>query len=278
MVFGLPSSEILLLVLALAAGGMVTGVLAGLLGIGGGGIIVPVLYELFRVLGVSDAIRMQVCVATSLAVIVPTAIRSARSHWRHGAVDVAVIRRLAAWVVAGALVGVLIASRAPASFLKGVFIASTLFIASRIAFGTGKAIGDRKLPGLPWDGLAGAAIGLISTLIGIGGGSYITAYMRLYGWPIHVAVGTASGFGPVIAIPAALGYISEGWGAQGLPPLSLGYVSVIGALVVAPISVLAAPLGVRVAHKLSRRRLEYAFIAFLLTVAARFTASLLFGV
>jgi uncharacterized membrane protein YfcA len=181
-------------------------------------------------------------------------------------------------VVAGALLGVLIASRAPARFLKCVFIASTLFIAVRIAFGTGKAIADKKLPGFPWDALAGAAIGLISTLIGIGGGAYITAYTRLYGWPIHEAVGTASGFGPVIAIPAAIGYVYAGWGVPGLPPLSLGYVSLIGAVTVAPISVLVAPLGVRVAHGLSRRTLEYIFIAFLLTVAMRFTASLVFGV
>ncbi len=278
MISGLPLSEIATLCLALAAGGLVTGFLAGLLGIGGGGIVVPVLYELFRILGVSDSIRMQVCVATSLAIIVPTSIRSMRSHWAHGAVDFSVLRSLGPWVVAGAVLGVFIASHSPSSFLKGAFAATTLFMAWRIAFGTGDAIAAQKLLGQPWDGLAGAGTGLISSLIGIGGGVFITSYMKLLGWPIHKAVGTASGFGPVIAIPAVIGYIAEGWGVPVGVPLQLGYVSLAGTIVVAPLSVLAAPLGVRAAHSLQRRTLEYVFVAFLLTVSLRFFASLAFHV
>ena len=250
----------------------------GLLGIGGGAIIVPVLYELFRITGVDDSVRMKICVATSLAIIIPTAIRSVRSHWKRGAVDVSVIKTLGAWVVAGAIVGVFVASHAPANFLKGVFVASTLFIAGRLAFANGSTGAGAKLPGLPWDGLAGAGIGLISTLIGIGGGAYITAYMKFLGWPIHKAVGTAAGFGPLIAVPATIGFMAEGWGLPLLPPLSLGYVNLLGLIVVAPVSVLAAPLGVRVAHQLSRRALEYIFMTFLLLVAARFAVSLAFGV
>jgi uncharacterized protein len=278
MMSGLASSEIAELALALVAGGLVTGFLAGLLGIGGGGIIVPVLYELFRIMGVDDGVRMQVCVATSLAIIIPTSVRSARAHWRRGAVNYGVIRRLGPWVVAGAILGVFVASHAPASFLKGVFVASTLFMASRIVFGSGRAVASETLPGLPWDGLAGAAIGLIATLIGISGGAYITAYMRLYGWSIHTGVGTASAFGPIIAIPAVIGYIVEGWGAPIALPLSLGYVSLLGFAIIAPVSVLTAPLGVRVAHGLSRRTLEYVFFAFLLSVALRFLLSLILGV
>ena len=117
---------------------------------------------------------------------------------------------------------------------------------------------------------------MISALIGIGGGVYITTFMRLYGWSIHRAVGTASGFGPIIAVPAVIGYVAEGWSVQTGVPFSLGYVSLASAAVLAPVSVLAAPLGVRVAHKLQRRTLEYVFVAFLLTVAARFIASLAF--
>jgi uncharacterized membrane protein YfcA len=277
MIAGLPSSEIAWLVLALIAAGLVTGFLSGLLGIGGGGIIVPVLYEVFQLSGVSDSIRMQACVATSLAIIIPTSIRSARSHWGHGAVDFSVIRSLGPWVVLGALLGVLIASRVSASVLEGVFVAATLFMAYRIAFGNGAAIADRKLPGLPLDALAGAGVGLLSTLIGIGGGAYITAYMKLYGWPIHTAVGTGSGFAPLIAVPAITGYIIAGWNNHAGVPLALGFVSLAGAIVIAPITVLAAPLGVKVAHRLSRRHLEYAFIAFFLAVAARFSAGLIFG-
>ena len=276
MLSGLPSSEIATLALALVAGGLITGFLAGLLGIGGGGIAVPVLYELFTVLGVSDSIRMQVCVATSLAIIVPTSIRSARSHWRQGAVDFSVVRHLGPWVFAGCVAGVLIGAHAPGSVLKGVFAASTLFMAWRIAAGSDRVIASEKLPAQPWPALAGTATGLISALIGIGGGVYITTFMRLYGWSIHRAVGTASGFGPIIAIPAVIGYAAEGWTVQTGLPFSLGYVSLAGAAVLAPVSVLAAPLGVKVAHKLPRRTLEYVFVVFLLTVAARFIASLAF--
>jgi uncharacterized protein len=277
MIAGLPSSEIAWLALALLAGGLVTGFLSGLLGIGGGGIIVPVLYEVFRISGVSDSIRMQACVATSLAIIIPTSIRSARAHWRHGAVDFTVIRRLGPWVVLGAVLGVLIASRVSASVLEGVFVAAALFMAYRLAFGNGAAIADRKLPGLPLDAFVAAGIGLLSTLIGVGGGAYITAYMKLYGWPIHTAVGTASGFAPIIAIPAIAGYIVAGWNNHAGVPLALGFVSLAGAIVIAPVSVLVAPLGVKVAHMLSRRRLEYAFIGFFLAVATRFSVGLVLG-
>jgi uncharacterized membrane protein YfcA len=278
MLASLPLHEIAPLAAALVAGGLLMGFLSGLLGIGGGGIVVPVLYELFRVTGMDDSIRMKVCVATSLAVIIPTSIRAASSHWGRGSMDFCVLRRLGPWFVLGATLGVVIAARSPAGLLKGVFVASTLFLAWHMAFGKNGAAAAEKLPGLPWDGLAGASIGLISALIGIGGGVYITSYLKLFGWPIHKAVGTASGFGPIIAIPGVLGYIVEGWGVPTGIPLSLGFVSFAAALVVAPLSVLAAPLGVRVAHMLSRRALEYVFIAFLLTVASRFIVSLLFHV
>jgi uncharacterized protein len=278
MIFGFPLSEIAALGVALIIGGLVTGFLAGLLGIGGGGIIVPVLYELFGFMGVDDEVRLHIAVATSLAIIVPTSVQSLRSHWKRGAVDVAVLRRLALWVVAGAILGVFIGSHAPASFLKIVFVVSMSAMALRIALGDGRVIAEEKLPGLPWDAFVGIFIGVISTLIGIGGGSYITAYMKLFGWPIHKAVATAAGFGPVIAIPAVIGYIVEGWGLPSLPPLSFGFVSVLGLVIVAPVSVLSAPLGVRVAHGLPKRKLEYAFIAFMLLVSLRFLVSLIWGV
>jgi uncharacterized membrane protein YfcA len=278
MPLDLPWSEIAWLSFALLAGGLITGFCAGLLGVGGGAIIVPVLYELFRFSGVDETIRMQVCVATSLAIIIPTSVNSMRSHWKHGAVDFSVVKALGPWVAGGAIAGVFVAAHAPASVLKGAFVASTLFIASRLAFGKSSAAGGAALLGLPWDGLAAAGIGLISTLIGIGGGAYITAYMKFLGWPIHKAVATASAFGPIIAIPAVIGFMAEGWGSPLLPPLSLGYVSLLGVAVIAPVSALAAPFGARVAHRLQRRTLEYAFMTFLLIVAARFTASLLAGV
>jgi uncharacterized protein len=278
MMLNLPLSEIAWLAAALLAGGLFTGFFAGLLGVGGGAIIVPVLFELFRFAGVDESIRMQLCVATSLAIIIPTSVNSVRSHYKRGAVELGVIKTLGPWVVGGAIAGALIASHAPSEFLKAAFIASTLFIASRFAFGDAAPIAGAHLPGQPWDGIVGLGIGLISTLIGIGGGAYVTAFMKFRGWAIHKAVATAAGFGPIIAIPAAIGFIAEGWGSPLLPPLSLGYVSFLGVAVIAPVSVLAAPFGVRVAHRLPRRTLELVFVTFLLAVCARFTASLFFGV
>ncbi|MBT3071221.1 sulfite exporter TauE/SafE family protein [Rhodomicrobium sp. Az07] len=274
----LPWYQIAELAVALLIGGIITGFLAGLLGIGGGAVSVPVLYELFRLANVDESIIMRVCVATSLAIIIPTAINSVRSHNRHGAVVMDVIRRLGPWVVAGAVLGVFIASRAPSSFLKAVFAISCIFIASRLAFGKSEPKPDAALPPAPWNLVAGFGIGLISTLIGIGGGAYVTAYMKFLGWPIHQAVGTAAGFGPIIAIPATIGYMVEGWNVAALPPLSAGYVSLLGFLVLGPVSVLAAPLGARLAHRLSRRTLEVTFMSFLLFVAARFMVSLVWGV
>ncbi len=277
MIFGMPQSELIELTLALGAGGAVSGFVAGLLGLGGGGVIVPIFYEIFRAVGVDDSVRMQVCVATSLAIIVPTSIRAFRSHSSRNSVDGSVIRSLGPWVCAGAALGVLIAAQAPAQLLKALIAASALFMATRMAFASNSPSTEGKLPGFPWDALAGAGIGLISTLIGIGGGAYVTAYMRLFGRPIHLAVGTAAGFGPLIAIPAVLGYVAAGWHSALVPLGSLGFVSVLGFAIVAPITVLTAPFGVRVAHRLSPRDLQYAFVAFLLSVATRFLAGVIFN-
>lgn len=268
-------SELTLLVSALLVGGLVTGFMAGLLGIGGGGIIVPILYELFRLIGVDEAVRMHLCVGTSLAIIIPTSIRAFRSHRARGAVEMTVLRQLAPWVVVGVLVGIAVTSQAPASVLKLAFVVSTLFMAAQLAFKTAMVSAEPKLPrNGDWNIAVGFVTGMISTLVGIGGGAYVSGYMTYRGWSIHKAVGTASGFGPIIAIPGVIGYIVSGWGSMALPPLSVGFVSLLGFAIIAPVTVLAAPIGVKIAHRLSRRSLERIFIGFLLAVAARFSASL----
>ncbi len=275
MIFDIPFSQLAELTLALLVGGLLTGFLAGLLGVGGGGIIVPILYELFGFLGVDESVRMVTCVATSLAIIIPTSIRSVIAHQKRGAFDLSVLKALGPWVFAGVIVGVIVASRSPSSYLKIAFVVSAVFISSRLLLKNGQPGGTGVLPGLPWNAAAGIGTGVISTLIGIGGGAYVSAYMAFFGFPIHTAVGTAAGFGPVIAIPAAIGYMIEGWHTAGLPPFSLGFVNVLGVAIIAPVSVLTAPVGVAVAHGLKPRTLELIFAAFLLTVATRFLFALL---
>jgi uncharacterized protein len=274
MELGVPGGELALLVGALVAAGFVTGLLAGLLGIGGGGILLPLLYELFGSLGVDDAVRMHLAVGTSLAVIVPTSIRSFAGHRAKGAVDVALLRSMALPVVVGVGLGALLARYADDAVLKLVWVVAATLIAIKLAFGRDWRLGA-QVPGQPFRALYGGFVGLVSTLMSIGGGVFITAMMTFYGQPIQRAVATSSGFGPLIAIPGALAFIWAGWGAAGLLPGSLGYVNLLGALLIIPSSVVAAPLGVRIAHGISRRKLELAFALFLLTVGLRFLLSLL---
>jgi uncharacterized membrane protein YfcA len=274
MDLGVSWSELALLVGALLAAGCVTGLLAGLLGIGGGGILLPVLFELFGALGVDEDLRMHLAVGTSLAVIVPTSIRSFAGHRAKGAVDMVLLRSMALPVVVGVGLGAMLARYASDSALKEVWVGAATLIAIKLAFGRDWRLGE-AVPGQPFRALYGGFVGLVSTLMSIGGGVFITAMMTFYGQPIQRAVATSSGFGPLIAIPGALGFVWAGWGAAGLPPGSLGYVSLLGALLIIPTSVAAAPLGVHLAHGISRRKLELAFALFLLTVGLRFLLSLL---
>jgi uncharacterized membrane protein YfcA len=266
--------DIVWLVLAILAGGIVAGFLAGLFGIGGGIVLVPILFELFRLLGVPDDIRMHLAVGTSLAVIAPTSIRSFAAHRKKGAVDMDVLRHMGPAVGLGVVAGVVIASMVDGSVLKSVYVISCLSVAVKLLAGSERGRLGHDLPALLWQRVYGFITGLGSTLIGVGGGLSISAFMTFFGRSIHQAVATASGFGPIIAIPATIGFMWAGYDAAGLPPGSIGYVSLLGAALIVPASVLAAPFGVRLAHDLPRRTLELAFAAFLIFVALRFVLSL----
>ena len=275
MELGVAPSYIAVLVLALLAGGLVTGFLAGLLGIGGGGVLVPILYETFSALGVPEAVRMHMVLGTSFAVIAPTAWRSFRSHLSRGAVDTDLLRRLRPYVVAGVVLGAAFVSAASGTVLKWVWIICGSLLAVKMALGRD----DWRLGNeLPSNGVMQAiafAIGLISTLMSIGGGMFFVSVLTLYGRPILSAVATSSGFGPLIAVPGVIGYAWAGWNAPDLPPLSLGYISLLSAAVIIPASVFAAPYGVRTAHGISKRTLELAFAAFLALVALRLLISII---
>ncbi len=270
MEFGLPVGELAVLLAMLLGGGLIMGLLAGLLGIGGGGIMVPILYEVFSAIGVDEAVLMHLCVGTSLAVIMPTSLRSFHSHKAKGAVDMDIIRSMVLPVVAGVVIGTLVARYSSSTILTVIWAGAATMMSLKMFFGRESwKLGD-DIPGNPGRALYGLFIGTISTLMSIGGGAFVTMMMTLYGRPIHQAVGTSSGFGPMIAIPGTLGFIWAGWGVAGVPPGSLGYVSFLSAAIIVPVSVLAAPLGVRMAHGISRRKLELFFATFLALVASRF--------
>jgi uncharacterized membrane protein YfcA len=253
----------------------VTGVLAGLFGIGGGAIIVPVLFEVFRFLGVPETVRMQLCIGTSLAVIVPTTVRSYRAHRKRGAALPDVMRRWTIPSVAGVAIGSAVAALAPPDVFKVAFVLIACLIAAKLLLGNDSWVLSNDLPGPKAMTSYGFAIGLCSSLMGVSGGSLVTMILTLYGKPIHKAVATAAGLGVPITLAGAIGYVMAGLPHQAsLPPLSLGFVSVIGVVLIAPLSSGVAPLGARLAHSLPKRTLEIAFGLFLLLVALRFLGSL----
>ena len=270
-----PLSELLLLAAAIIVGGVVAGLLAGLFGVGGGVIVVPVLYEVLRLLGVPDAVHMQLCIGTSLAIMVPTNIRSYLTHRSTGAVLTDVVWQWTPGVIVGIAIGSAIATAAPSTVFKIAFIVIAALIAGKLLFARQSwRLGD-DLPKHRLTRLYGLAVGLMASLTGVSGGSLCTMVLTLYGKPIHQAVATSAAIVVPIAIAGTLGYIVAGLPHQAqLPPLSIGFVSLIGFALMAPVSSVTASYGARMAHALSRRALELAFGLFLLVASLRFLASL----
>jgi uncharacterized membrane protein YfcA len=283
MVAGLDISELTELALLLVAVGALSGFLAGVFGIGGGAILVPVFYECFRIAGVPVEVRMPLCIGTSLAIIIPTSIRSYRAHRARGAVDSEVLKAWWLPVLIGVIAGSVTARYAPERLFKIVFVMVAYSAAARLLLARATWKFGDDLPRGPLMKAYGFIVGLLSTLMGIGGGLFSNLLMTFYGRPIHQAVATSSALAVLISIPGALGYVYAGWpaaahypGVAALQlPFALGYVSLIGAVLVMPTSLLTAGLGVRVAHAMSKRTLEVAFGCYLLTVGSRFVMSLL---
>jgi uncharacterized membrane protein YfcA len=275
MLLGVPLSELFWLALAILIAGVITGLLAGLFGIGGGAVIVPVLYEVFRLLGVPDEVRMQLCIGTSIAIIVPTTIRSYLAHREKGLVVPGVIKVWAAPAILGVVCGAVIAAFASSDVFKIAFIVIATFIASKFLFAGDRWNLDSELPSPMTMRLYGFGIGLGSSLMGVSGGSLSNIVLTVYGKSLHNAVATSAGLGVPITIVGAIGYVIAGWPHQALlPPLSLGFVSLIGLVLMAPLSSLTAPYGAQLAHRLPHRTLEIAFAVFLLLVSLRFLVSL----
>jgi uncharacterized protein len=277
-----PVSELVELALLLVAVGALSGFLAGLFGIGGGAILVPVFYECFRLAGVPLEVRMPLCVGTSLAIIIPTSISSYRAHHARGAIDMGILRAWWLPILIGVLAGSVIARYAPERLFKIVFVIVAYFAAVRLLSANENwKLGD-DLPKGPLMRVFGLGVGLLATLMGVGGGLFANLLMTFYGRPIHQGVATSSAIAVLVSIPGALGYIYAGWPAAAhYPdiaalqfPLALGYVSLIGAILVMPMSLLTAPLGVRVAHAMSKKTLERSYGAYLLIVGTRFAISL----
>ena len=259
----------LLLGAAMLATGTIAGVLAGLFGIGGGIVIVPVLETALGMVGVDPAIRMHIAVGTSLATIIPTSISSSRAHYRRDAVDVEIVKKWAVFVLVGSLGGAWIASLVHSNVLAVVFATLALLVAVKKVFFPDSRNLTEEIPRGPLVPGMLTLTGVFSSMMGIGGGVFTVMTLTMFNVPIHRAVGTAALFGLFIAVPGTLGFIVAGLGDPRVPDASVGFVSMLGFACIAPATVLAAPLGARIAHSLSARQLSIAFGAFLLIASAR---------
>lgn len=269
------SADLILYAAAFGTAAAIAGLLAGVFGIGGGAILVPVLYQFLLLLEVDPSVAMHLSIGTSLGIIVPTSLRSFASHKARGAVDMGLLKSWLIPVPVGVALASIVAAYISGAGLRGIFAIIAFVVALRLIFNRDDWVIGSDIPGNPVRAVSGTAIGFFSTLMGIGGGVLNNTFMNVFGRPMHQAVATSSGTGVLISIPGVLGYVWAGWGAENLPPYSLGFVNVLAVLMVIPITILIAPLGVKIAHAVSKRTLELSFGIFLLTVSARFAATLL---
>jgi uncharacterized membrane protein YfcA len=269
--------EIITLCVAILLSGVIGGILAGMLGVGGGIVIVPMLDFALGVAGVDPSIRMQVAVATSLATIIPTSIASSRAHFKRNSVDVALARNWAPWIFAGALSGTWVASQVHSRVLSAVFAGVAFLVSLKLILPLDHKTLARRVPRGPASIPAPLVIGFISTLMGIGGGSLSVPTLTFFGEPIHRAVGTSALFGLLIAIPGTLGFMLTGHGNPLLPFGSIGFVNLVGLALVAPATILAAPFGARLAHAMNKRHLSLFFGVFLFIVSIRMLLQTLRG-
>ncbi|MDB5612448.1 MAG: sulfite exporter TauE/SafE family protein [Devosia sp.] len=264
-------------VLGLMVTGVVSGIAAGLLGIGGGAIIVPALSTALLWLGYDSDVVQHVAVGTSLAIIIPTGFMSARAHYKRGALDVRVLKLWTPFIVAGTFIGGLMAGLFSGDVLRIVFAVMAFVIAGNIVFGfQTKLMGHLNGSALTHR-ISATVVGYISSLMGIGGGSLTVPTLVAFGATMHSAVGTSAAVGVAIAISGTLGFLISGWGVAGLPPLSLGYINLVALVLVAVLAAVFAPLGAALAHKLDQKALKYVFAVFLVAVGLNMLWKVLFG-
>lgn len=267
--------ELAALAVGVGLSGLIAGTVAGLLGVGGGIVLVPVLYQTLAFLGVDESVRMPLAVGTSLATIIPTSIRSTLSHNKTGAVDWTVLRTWAVPTVVGVVIGSWLASIVGGKGLTAVFAAGAGALGVYMVMSREDWRLEDSVPRGVWSWPLGLANGCLSVMMGIGGGTFGVTVMTLFGVTIHRAVATAAGFGLIIAVPGTIGMMVSGWNAPGLLPYSLGFVNLIGLALIVPATIVAAPWGVAIAHRLSRRALRLAFGLFLCATALRMAAAYL---
>ena len=264
----MPETTLLLqmLVLLMVIGAF-AGVMAGLLGVGGGIILVPAFFYAFQTLGYEGPQLMQMCLATSLATIIVTSVRSVLSHNKKGAVDWAILRGWAPGIALGALLGVMIAANLRSVTLQAVFGGLGVVIGLYMGLGNSNWRLGQAMPTGLRRAVLSPVLGFLSVLMGIGGGSFGVPIMSLYNTPIHRAVATAAGFGVIIAVPSVAGFLLVPIDPAQRPPLTIGAVNLVAFGVVIAMTLITAPWGVRLAHAMDPKPLKRVFAVFLTLVA-----------
>lgn len=253
-------------VLGMLATGVVSGVAAGLLGIGGGAVIVPALSTALLWMGFDSEVVQHVAVGTSLAIIIPTGIMSARAHHKRGALDMDVFKLWAPFIVAGTFIGGLMAGWYSGDVLRIVFAVMAFVIAANIVFSFQTKLMGHLHGSKPIHRAAAFVVGYLSSLMGIGGGSLTVPTLVAFGQTMHKAVGTSAAIGVAIALSGTLGFLISGWGVSDLPPLSVGYINIVALVLVGAMAAVCAPFGAALAHRLDQKTLKYVFAAFLVAV------------
>lgn len=261
--------DILMWVLAMLFAGITGGLLAGLLGVGGGIVIVPVLYQILTTMNVAEDIRMKIAVGSSLATIIVTSLISSRSHAKKGAVDWLLFKQWSIWIVIGVVFGITIVTYVKGVFLTLVFAIVALIVAIYMML---QKTGFSLYKGFPngyIKNFLATIIGTLSTLMGIGGGTLSVPILNLFGYNMRMAVGTGAAIGMIIAIPATLGYVMQGFGNTSLPPFSFGYVNMLAVIFIIPMTTIMAPIGAKIAHCIPENILRKLFSIFLIITSLR---------
>jgi uncharacterized membrane protein YfcA len=271
VIFGISLADFIAFASVMAVGAIIAGFIAGLFGVGGGVVMVPILTELFGLgLGDSDPSHAQhLAVGTSLAIIIPTSIRSARTHFASGKMDMDLLRKYLIFVPLGVLLGLVLARYMDASALGLVFGVIAFTVGAYQLVASPSLQLAKQVPGTPIAQGAGLFIGTSSTLMGIGGGVVNNLFMSLSGADIKRAIATSAGVGVLISIPAALGFAVIGLGQGSLPPLSIGYVNLLALAFMIPFTIIMAPIGARLTHRLPGALTKKLFSAFLILVSLR---------
>ena len=256
--------------------GAFAGVLAGLLGVGGGIVLVPAFFYAFQTLGYDGPQLMQMCLATSLATIIVTSVRSVHSHNQKGAVDWDILRSWAPGIAVGALVGMMVVSQLRSNTLQAIFGILALIVGVYMSFGRAEWRLGQTMPKGPLRFILSPLVGFMSVLMGIGGGSFGVPLMSLFNTAIHRAVATAAGFGVVIAVPAVIGFLFVDM-KMDVPPLTIGAINLIAFGIIIAMTLVTAPWGVKLAHSMDAKPLKRAFGVFLVLVAVNMLRKAMIG-